>query len=90
MLYIDPTAVDMKKAVKDYHPRPDRPGTRLTRDPQVAARGEGTYSPTGTWGDPTLATREKGQKVTEATFAVILKQIEKLRQTAPPNAGGKK
>lgn len=89
MLYIDPTAVDMKKAVKDYHPRPDRPGTRLTRDPQVAARGEGTYSPTGTWGDPTLATREKGQKVTEATFTVILKQIEKLRKTAPPNAGSK-
>lgn len=90
MLYIDPTAVDMKKAVKDYHPRPDRPGGRLTRDPQVAARGEGTYSPTGTWGDPTLATREKGQKVTEATFAVILKQIEKLRQTTLPNASGKK
>lgn len=90
MLYIDPTAVDMKKAVKDYHPRPDRPGVRLTRDKQLAARGEGIYSPTGIWGDPTLATREKGQKVTEATFAVILKQIEKLRQTAPPNASGKK
>ena len=90
MLYIDPTAVEMKKAVKDYNPRPDRPGGRLTRDKQVAARGEGTYSPTGTWGDPTLATREKGQKVTEATFAVILKQIEKLRQTAPPAASGKK
>ncbi len=90
MLYIDPTAVEMKKAIKDYNPRPDRPGTRLTRDKQVAARGEGTYSPTGTWGDPTLATREKGQKVTEATFAVILKQIEKLRQTTPPNANGKK
>ncbi|MDQ3012161.1 MAG: creatininase family protein [Acidobacteriota bacterium] len=90
MLYIDPAAVNMKKAVKDYHPRPDRPGTRLTRDPKVAARGEGTYSPTGSWGDPTLATREKGQKVTEATFTVILKQIETLRRTAPPNVGGKK
>lgn len=88
MLYIDPTAVEMKKAVKDYNPRPER-GGRLTRDKQIAARGEGIYSPTGTWGDPTLATREKGQKVTEATFTIILKQIEKLRQTTPPNASVK-
>jgi creatinine amidohydrolase len=85
MLYIDPAAVNMRKAVKDYTPRPGA-STRLTRDPQVAARGEGTYSPTGSWGDPTLATREKGRKVTEATVAVILKQIEALRQTAPPSA----
>lgn len=88
MLYIDPASVNMRKAVKDYHPRPEgRAGGRLTRDSQVAARGEGTYSPTGSWGDPTLATRDKGRAVTEATFAVILKQIETLRQTAAPNAG---
>lgn len=91
MLYIDPASVEMKKAVKDYHPRPEgRTGTRLTRDPQVAARGEGTYSPTGSWGDPTLATREKGKLVTEATVAIILKQIETLRQTAPPKLESKK
>lgn len=84
MLYIAPASVEMKKAVKDYNPRSDRPGVRLTRDPQVAARGEGTYSPTGSWGDPTLATREKGRIVTEATFAAILKQIETLRRTQPP------
>ena len=85
MLYIDPAAVNMRKAVKDYTLRPSA-STKLTRDPQVAARGEGTYSPTGSWGDPTLATREKGRKVTEATVAVVLKQIETLRQTAPPKA----
>jgi creatinine amidohydrolase len=89
MLYIDPAAVNMRKAVKDYTLRPSA-STRLTRDPQVAARGEGTYSPTGSWGDPTLATREKGRKVTEATVAVILKQIEALRQTAPPVAAANK
>ena len=88
MLYIDPTAVEMNKAVKDYNPRPER-GGRLTRDKQVAARGEAIYSPTGSWGDPTLATREKGQKVTEATFTIILKQIEKLRRMTPPNASVK-
>ncbi len=91
MLFIDPASVDMRKAVKDYHPRPEgRTGTRLTRDRQVAERGEGTFSPTGSWGDPTLATREKGRKVTEATFTVILKQIETLRQTSAPNSGAER
>lgn len=82
MLYIDPASVEMKKAVKDYTARPAN-SKGLTRDPQAAARGEGTYSPTGSWGDPTLATREKGRIVTEATFAAILKQIEKLRGETP-------
>ena len=55
MLYIAPETVDMSKAVKDYDSRPHRRG--LTRDPE----GEGHYSPTGIWGDPTLATTEKGE-----------------------------
>jgi creatinine amidohydrolase len=88
MLYIDPASVEMKKAVKDYNPRPAN-SKGLTRDPQAAARGEGTYSPTGSWGDPTLATREKGRIVTEATFAAILKQIETLRRAAPPTTTSK-
>jgi len=76
ILYMEPGAVDMTKAVKDY-----RPGTgRLTRDP----KGEGTYSPSGVWGDPTLATREKGAKVVEALVAGLLKEIEELRSTPPP------
>jgi creatinine amidohydrolase len=63
----------MSKAVKDYHP-----GTGgLTRDPH----GPGTYSPTGIWGDPTLATRGKGEKVVEALVAALLADIEALRQT---------
>jgi creatinine amidohydrolase len=76
MLYIDPTSVDMKKAVKDYHPGGEG---GLTRDP----RGKGTYSPTGIWGDPTLATREKGRKVVEALVAGILREIEALRALPP-------
>jgi len=76
MLYIAPESVRMKKAVRDLNP--NQPGG-LTRDPQ----GKGTYSPTGAWGDPTLATREKGQAVTESLVATILKDIEDLRQTPP-------
>lgn len=74
MLYMAPAAVNMKKAVKDYHP--NRPGP-LTRN----ENGAGTYSATGIWGDPTLATRAKGEKVTSALVAGILKEIEELRQS---------
>jgi|SRR5580658_2791353 creatinine amidohydrolase len=79
MLYIAPESVRMKKAARDLSP--NQPGG-LTRDPQ----GKGTYSPTGAWGDPTLATREKGQAVTESLVSTILKDIEELRQAAPPLA----
>jgi creatinine amidohydrolase len=75
MLYIAPDSVDMKKAVKDYHPSKGR----LTRDPN---NKEGTYSATGIWGDPTLATREKGRKVIEALVTGILKDIEDVRRSS--------
>lgn len=71
MLYIAPETVDMSKAVKDYHPNGGRP---LVRDSTM----KGTYSPTGTWGDPTLATRAKGQRVMEALVAGVLREIEQL------------
>jgi creatinine amidohydrolase len=76
MLYIAPNTVRMSRAVKDLSP--DRPGP-LTRNPKAA---EGTYSPTGVWGDPTLATKEKGQILVEATVKTILGDIEDL-QKAP-------
>jgi len=75
MLYIAPESVDMSKAVRDFHP--DKPGG-LTRDPN----GNGTYSPTGVWGDATLATREKGRIVTEALVQAIEREIEELRAAA--------
>jgi creatinine amidohydrolase len=77
MLYMDPSLVDMAKAAKDYHAQ----GTGgLTRDP----KGNGTYSPTGIWGDATLATREKGRRVVEAMVEGMLKEIETLRGTPVP------
>jgi creatinine amidohydrolase len=77
MLYIAPDTVEMAKAVKDFNP--DKPGP-LTRDPQ----GKGVYSPTGIWGDPTLATRGKGRQVTEALVEGILAEIEDLRRQPAP------
>ena len=77
MLYIDPASVELHKAAKDYHE--NRPGG-LTRDPN----GKGTYSPTGIWGDATLATREKGRAVTEALVDTIAREIEALRAAPLP------
>jgi creatinine amidohydrolase len=79
MLYIAPDTVHMKKAARDLNP--NQPGG-LTRDPQ----GKGTYSPTGAWGDPTLATREKGRAVVESLVSTILKDIDDLHQATPPPA----
>lgn len=78
ILYMQPSAVDMKKAVKDYRPQV---GSGLTRDPKSTTS---TYSASGVWGDATLATRAKGKIVTEAMVAQILSDIEKLRASTPP------
>ena len=78
MLYMAPEAVDMTKAVKDYHPRTgDGPFQRVQGLP-------GIYSKSGTWGDATLATREKGQQLTEAAVRIILEEIEALRKSPRP------
>ncbi len=76
MLYIDPSSVDIGRAVKDYHPAKGK----LTRVPN----GEGVYSATGVYGDPTLATREKGEQVVEAIVQGILRDIRGLRSCPLP------
>ncbi|MEX2662623.1 MAG: creatininase family protein [Vicinamibacterales bacterium] len=78
MLYIDPSAVDMTRAVKDIPPATTPP--RLTRQ----AGGPGMYSPSGVWGDPTLATPEKGRYLVDGLVAAILADIEGLRGAALP------
>lgn len=76
MLYIAPQTVDMKKAVKDYS-KQGRGG--LTRNPN----GPGTYSKTGIWGDPTLATKEKGKLLVDTLVENIVKQINELKKERP-------
>ncbi len=77
MLYIAPETVNLPAARKDIHP--DKGPGGLTRDPNAA---KGVYSPTGAWGDPTLATREKGRVVVEALVERLLKAIDTLRSEA--------
>ena len=78
MLFIDPSSVDMSRAIKDY--APSSTPLKLTR----TSTGEGTYSPSGIWGDPTLATREKGRAFVEALVAGIGEDIQSLRTAALP------
>jgi len=76
MLYIDASRVDMSKAVCDFHPGKGP----LTRK----SGGGGVYSPTGIYGDATLASRRKGEIIVEAMLAGILHDIEQLRVSPPP------
>jgi len=79
MLYIDPASVEMRRAVKEYNPSPGP--LQLTR-----RRGApGTFSESGVWGDPTLATREKGKIIVEALVSGILEDVEALRRATPPS-----
>jgi acetamidase/formamidase/creatinine amidohydrolase/Fe(II)-dependent formamide hydrolase-like protein len=72
ILYMRPPAVRMERAVADGERV--RPGP-LTRDQR---RTDLTYSPSGVFGDPTLATWQKGETITEATVADILEEIDAL------------
>jgi creatinine amidohydrolase len=80
MLHIDPHCVDMSKAAKDYHPG---------SGPLTPNAGEpGVYSPTGIYGDATLATAEKGRIIVEATVADLVRDVAGLRKVVLPDAGG--
>ncbi len=78
MLYLAPDRVDLSRAVRDDSP--NAPGG-LTRNPD----GNGTYSASGVWGDPTLATAEKGRILVEATVRDLLAEIQALRDAALPD-----
>jgi creatinine amidohydrolase len=79
MLYIAPNTVHMEKAARDI-PVNDGPGP-LTLNPNNAF---GRYSPTGIYGDATLATVEKGKAVVEAMVEGINKEIDDLRKATRP------
>ncbi len=77
MLYMAPESVDMTKAELDYDPR-DLPG--LSRNPGTSR----TYSPTGIYGNATLATVDKGRIVVETWVKTLIEEIESLRAVSLP------
>ncbi len=72
MLYIAPKTVDMKKATKDF---PSRGGGPMQHTRPDAPR----YSASGIYGDATLATRAKGERVVKAKVDAMVREIEALR-----------
>jgi len=78
ILYMQPASVRMERAVADGERVGPGP---LTRDPR--RRGQ-HYSPSGVFGDATLATWQKGEKITEAAVADILNDIDALAAAALP------
>ena len=78
MLFIASERVDMSKAARDYHPG----SGPLSPDPNTT----GVYSPSGIYGDATLASVEKGRAVVEATVSDLLRDIAVLRNSALPEA----
>lgn len=79
VLYMEPGTVRMERAVADGAGDASGP---LRRDP---ASG-GHYSPSGVFGDATLASWQKGERVVEQMVADILAEIDTLA-TAPPPEG---
>ncbi|MBX9929090.1 MAG: creatininase family protein [Gemmatimonadaceae bacterium] len=80
MLYMFPETVNMRLAADDYHP-----GTGgLTVDSARAVREGKTWSRTGIFGNATLATREKGRRVVEASIRGLRAEIAALRAAPLP------
>jgi creatinine amidohydrolase len=75
MLAIDPTMVDMTRAVAEY----GRGTGPLTRKDKERDDAPGIVSKTGVLGDPTVATAEKGRVLIDAVVAGVLAEIEDLR-----------
>ena len=75
MLFIAPKTVDMKKAAKDFPSRD--PGPLQHSNPNGPH-----YSASGIYGDATLATREKGERVVKAKVDAMVREIEALRASS--------
>lgn len=72
MLYINPESVEMEKATRDFAANSEGPLSRLPNTNYC-------YSPSGVWGDATLATQAKGEKIVKCLVEQILQDIESLR-----------
>ena len=69
MLHIAPAVVDMRRAVDDGAEGEGR----LVRE-----RGQGTFSPSGVYGQATLASADKGRAIADCLLAHILRQVDAL------------
>lgn len=78
MLELEPSCVRMELAQRDMEERKG-PG-RLYRNSDTQ---RGVYSRTGVWGDPTLATPEKGAQLVQHVVNTIVESIQTLMKQKP-------
>jgi len=78
VLYMRPGAVRMDKAVADGGVPAPGP---LRRSP---AAKDGLISPSGVFGDPTLASWQKGERIAEGVLADVLKDLDALAAAPLP------
>jgi creatinine amidohydrolase len=83
MLYVAPELVEMKKADKDYGQQNGN-GIWPTRNMEPKNPLYTIYNPSGTYGDATLATKEKGKIFIEDVISVISRDLEELRSAEIP------
>jgi len=82
LLYIAPDLVNMKKAAVEYGAPSTTGGRMIGHRPAKS----GVLSPSGVFGDPTFATRETGQRLTEAVIAATIHNIDSRRAAPLPPA----
>ncbi len=74
MLALFPDLVDMARAVASpVHPEGPKPGALRPADPASP-----NYSPSGSYGDPTLATREKGEMLLAAMLGDLAEEVGRI------------
>jgi creatinine amidohydrolase len=78
ILHIAPERVDMKQAVKDYDPVPKKGLSRTKSSTK-------TYSPSGIFGDATLATEQKGARMAEIYLRTLVEDVRALRAIEAPS-----
>ena len=76
MLEIAPDIVQLVRAAPELHER-KAPGP-FSRDPHSSL---GIYSATGAWGDPTLATRAKGQRILKGFIDDLCEEIKRFSES---------
>jgi len=80
LLYIAPDVVKMDRAVTEYGAAPTPDGRMIGDRPG----GRGSFSPSGVYGDPRVATAAKGKQLTEAVIDAAVRDIAELRAAPLP------
>jgi creatinine amidohydrolase len=90
-LYLDPTRVQMDKAEKEIGMPPSRFiwMDLMNPSPVLLMDRWSRFSKSGVAGDPTLATREKGEKIFDAVVAALVELVREFKtynRAAPQDA----